>query len=86
MSGDVRAQAICDHWVARRGLGFHPDTHGSPYEDEAGDQALTDNEAADYDEDTIPLFRHAGRPTGATFRVSPTEAAEWPSPGPERYV
>jgi hypothetical protein len=51
-----QAQAICNYWVEKFGLGFHPDTRGADYTDEHDNQFLTDAEVADYNSDMAALF------------------------------
>lgn len=51
----LQAQAICDHWVAKLGLAFHPDSRGGDYSDN-----LTEAEIADYNEDMSVLFSLQG--------------------------
>lgn len=48
-------RAIAAKWVAKFGLGFHPDTRGADYVDSAGACCLTDAEAAEYDADMQTL-------------------------------
>lgn len=59
---EIRVRAICDHWVARLGLSFHPDNRGADYVDGDGGQFLTDDEVADYAEDMAALCRLAPNP------------------------
>lgn len=49
--------AICRKWVARLGLGFHPDTGGLDY-----DPPLTPNEVEEYNGDMEALFKYAADP------------------------
>jgi hypothetical protein len=50
MSQTLQATAICDYWVSKLGLGFHPDNRAEDYD------ALTEEEMADYEEDMNTLF------------------------------
>jgi len=47
----TKALEICAKWVARFGLGFHPDTRGAQYT-----PALLADDIADYDRDMESLF------------------------------
>lgn len=59
----TEAQTIAAKWVARFGMGFHPDTKGVDYVDMAsGERCLTDEEAAEYDADMDRLFVVAADP------------------------
>ena len=54
--------AICRKWVARLGLGFHPDTRGEDYLDDNGEHALPDAEVIEYNRDMNTLFKVAADP------------------------
>jgi hypothetical protein len=49
--------AICRKWVARLGLGFHPDTRGADYTPN-----MREDEIAEYDADMTTLFACAADP------------------------
>lgn len=58
----MNARIICAKWVARFGLGFHPDTPGDDYVDGGGNRALTQAEASEYDDDMDLLCSLDGDP------------------------
>lgn len=55
----MSAAAICEKWVGRLGLGFHPDTRGWDYS-----PALSDEWVAEYEADMETLFGLDGDPYG----------------------
>lgn len=51
------ARKIARRWVARLGLGFHPDTRGHEYvEVQSGERSLSDSEVAAYEAEMTHLF------------------------------
>jgi len=54
---DTEATEIAARWVARFGLGFHPDTRGADYH-----PPLTVDECRAYDSDMDRLFELGGDP------------------------
>lgn len=58
----VEARVIAARWVARFGLGFHPDTRGRDYVLPDFARCLTDAEADEYDTEINRLFELGGDP------------------------
>jgi len=56
LDGTREAMAIATKWVARFGLGFHPDTRGKDYCNADYSPCLTFAEAAEYEADMDRLF------------------------------
>jgi len=57
MQAALEAHTICRKWVARLGLGFHPDTGGLDYA-----PALSPNDVEEYNSDMERLFAIASDP------------------------
>jgi hypothetical protein len=56
----MNALDIARKWVARLGMGFHPDTQGEDYS-----PALSAEDIADYDADIARMFALEGDPYAA---------------------
>ena len=52
----MNANEIATKWVAKLGLGFHPDTRGSEYAAATGAPSLTASEVAEYEADMDTMF------------------------------
>ena len=55
-----RGQALVEKWFSRLGYGFHPDTRGADYYNEAGERSLSAQEALEYEADMDYAFELIG--------------------------
>ena len=63
---------IATKWIAKLGLGFHPDTPGADY-----DPALSSAETAEYDADMDRLFTTSDDPYAVCIEAA-KNAGMWP--------